>query len=56
MSEILSEGAIVTLIMIMFYMSAGTLIEKYNLNFGHEASLTILLGMIISFFAFYQNN
>jgi hypothetical protein len=51
MSEILSEGAIVTLIMIMFYMFAGTFIEKYHLNFGHEASLTILLGMLISFFA-----
>ncbi len=56
MSEILSEGAIVTLIMLMFYMSVGTLIERYHLNFGHEASLTILLGMIVSFFAFYQND
>ena len=51
MSEILSVGAIVTLMLLMFYMSIGTIIEKYHLSFGHEASLTILLGMIISFLA-----
>ena len=44
MSEVISMGAIVVFIMLMLYMSIGTLIERYHLPFGHEASAIIIIG------------
>ena len=40
----ISTGFIVVLLMLMFYMSAGAVIEKYHVTFGHEASATVLMG------------
>lgn len=54
MSEMISAGAIVVFLMLMFYMAMGTCIKSRNLNFGHEASATILLGMAISAGAYYE--
>ena len=54
--EIISVGAIVTFLMLLFYMTAGTIIERYHLKFGHEASYTILVGMLISFIEYYSDN
>jgi NhaP-type Na+/H+ or K+/H+ antiporter len=42
--------------MLLFYMSLGTVIEKYHLKFGHEAAYTILLGMLISLSMMYAGN
>jgi hypothetical protein len=44
LEDVISTGFIVVLLMLMFYMSAGAAIEKYHVTFGHEASLTILMG------------
>ena len=46
MSEevVISTGACVFFMMIMFYMTCGALVEKYHLHFGHEASFTVLMG------------
>ena len=56
MSEVISVGAVVVFIMIIFYMSISTIIERYKWPIGHEASFTILLGMIISLIAFEQGH
>jgi len=40
----------------MFYMSCGAAIETYKIKFGHEASLTVLMGMLISMIEFMQGN
>lgn len=52
MSETMSMGAIIIFLMLLLYMVIGTLIEQYHLSFGHEASFTIIIGMIISFIFF----
>eukprot|EP00347_Sterkiella_histriomuscorum_P013016 403366336 len=54
MSEetIISSGAILIVGMILFYMIIGSIIEKYKLIIGHEASLAILLGMLLSYFTY----
>ena len=39
-------GFIIVLIMLMFYMSAGAVIEKYHCTFGHEASFTVIVGKL----------
>ena len=44
MSEVISVGAIVVFLMLMFYMIISQIIERYELAFGHEASFTILVG------------
>ena len=54
MSEVISIGAIVIFAMLMFYMLAGIWIQRNKLSFGHEASYTIILGMIISFIAYEE--
>ena len=56
MSEVISVGAIVVFLMLMFYMTMGIIIQRYKLSFGHEASYTILLGMLISFVAFEEGH
>ena len=37
-------GALLVFMMIMTFLSLGTCIERYKISFGHEASLTILIG------------
>jgi NhaP-type Na+/H+ or K+/H+ antiporter len=49
MSEVISVGAIVIYLMLLTYLFIGTIIERYELSFGHEASLTIMIGMLISY-------
>jgi len=44
----LSSGAIVVFLMLIFYMAAGIYIEHKKFSFGHEASITIIVGMLIS--------
>ena len=56
MSEAIPTGAIVIFMMLLFYMVCGTLIEKHQVSFGHEASFTVILGMLISYLAFMQDN
>jgi len=56
MSEVISVGAIVIYLMLLAYMIIGTLIERYELSFGHEASITILIGMCISYVAYITEN
>lgn len=45
---IVSEGVIVICIMLLTYISLGNMIEKYKLSFGHQASFTIIFGILIS--------
>ena len=45
---ILSTGAIVIFLMLMFYMSVGAYIEKNHIKFGHEASFTVCMGKFIT--------
>ena len=53
MSAILfSSGAIVVMIMLFLYMLLGALLEKYHCVIGHEASLLVLIGMVISYLSF----
>ena len=54
--ELISVGAIVTFLMLLFYMTAGTIIERYHLKFGHEAAYTILVGMVISYGEYLSDN
>jgi hypothetical protein len=44
MSETISTGAIVIFLMLLTYMCVGAVIEKYEIAFGHEAAVTIILG------------
>ena len=56
MSEVISMGAFVIYVMLLAYMFIGTIIERYELSFGHEASLTILIGMLISYVGYAAGN
>ncbi len=54
MSEsIFSQGAIVIFCMFILYMVMGSLIEKHHCVIGHEASYIILIGMSLSFTAWW---
>jgi hypothetical protein len=39
-----SISALIIYMMIMGYLVLGTCIERYEIKFGHEASITILIG------------
>ena len=45
---VISVGAILMFMMLLFYMCSGTIIEHYKMSFGHEAAYTIIIGMLIS--------
>jgi len=47
-----SSGAIVVMIMLFLYMLFGALLEKYHCSVGHEASILVLVGFIISAISF----
>lgn len=47
MSEVVSVGAIVVFLMLMMYMSVGSCLEHLDCYFGHEASVTVLVGKLI---------
>ncbi len=44
-----SMGAVIIMAVLFFYMFMGSVIEKYHWPVGHEASLVIILGMLVSF-------
>ena len=44
MSDTISIGAILVIVMMLGYMCIGTFIEKNQISFGHEAAYTILIG------------
>ena len=46
-TNIIAIGGIVILCMLLGYLFIGSLIEKYKFSFGHEASLTILIGKLL---------
>ncbi len=48
-SDFLSGGAILLSFMVVFYMFMGSFIEKYKIPIGHEASISILVGCLISY-------
>lgn len=49
---LLSQGAIVIMIMQLLYMLFGALLEKFESSFGHEASFLCLVGCIVSYVAY----
>jgi sodium/hydrogen exchanger-like protein 6/7 len=48
-ANLFSMGAILVMLIIFTYMFLGSLFEKHKPPIGHEASLVILVGMIISY-------
>ena len=56
MSHTISTGAIVVFMMLLVYLTLGAFVEKYHLKIGHEASFTILIGMMISYVNWDCNN
>jgi len=46
MSETIATGVIVVFLLLLFYLVSGTVIEKYHMKFGHEASFTLLIGKL----------
>ena len=50
--EALDAGIIIIFLMLVFFMTSGALIERYHMKFGHEASYTVLMGMLVSFYEF----
>ena len=54
MSEhaVFTAGVFIILLLLILYMISGLLIERSHLSFGHEASLVVLAGALISFLAY----
>lgn len=50
--QLFSSGAIIIMMILFFYMFVGSILEKYHVIIGHEASLVILFGMLISYISF----
>jgi NhaP-type Na+/H+ or K+/H+ antiporter len=48
-ANLFSAGAILVMFILFTYMFLGSLFEKYKPPIGHEASIVILVGMIISY-------
>lgn len=53
--EILADGMIIILGILILYSFFGLLIEKFKPPCGHEAAIIILIGLGISFF-FYEEH
>jgi NhaP-type Na+/H+ or K+/H+ antiporter len=49
--DIIALGAIILMLLMILYMIAGTMLEHYKCIIGHEAGLTMLVGMLIAFIA-----
>lgn len=49
MSETVAVGSLVVFFMLLAYISIAQCIKRYQMTFGHEASFTIILGLLISF-------
>lgn len=53
MSEhLFSSGAVVIMIMLFLYILLGAMLKKCNSPIGHEASLLVLVGAIVSYISF----
>ena len=46
--DLIAFAAMVIICMLMFYISVGIYIEQNQFSFGHEASITIVVGILIS--------
>lgn len=53
-AQLFSSGAIVVMMMLFLYMLLGALLEKYHCIIGHEASLLVLIGLVISYVSFHM--
>ena len=52
MSETLASGMIIILSFLILYAFLGLVIEKFKPPCGHEASLVIIFGMLVSFLTY----
>lgn len=50
----INEDAIVILVMLLVYLAFGAIIEKFNITFGHEAAITIIIGKFKIKLIFYN--
>ena len=55
-ASLFSAGAVIIMLVLFFYMFIGSVLEKYHCKVGHEASLVILFGMMLSYIAFYTGH
>jgi NhaP-type Na+/H+ or K+/H+ antiporter len=55
-ANLFSVGAIIIMMILLFYMFVGSMLEKYHCKIGHEAGLVIIFGMILSFLAFHSGH
>lgn len=44
------------MLVLLFYMFVGSVLEKYHCKIGHEAGLVIIFGMLLSFLAFQSGH
>lgn len=44
------------MMVLLFYMFVGSVLEKYHCKIGHEAGLVIIFGMLVSFLAFQSGH
>ena len=44
------------MMVLLFYMFVGSILEKYHCKIGHEAGLVIIFGMLVSFLAFHTGH
>ena len=44
------------MMVLLFYMFVGSILEKYHCKIGHEAGLVIIFGMIVSYLAFQSGH
>lgn len=51
-TTVASSEAIIIFLMLIIYMVMGTFLEKVHSPFGHEASLVVILGALISYIAY----
>ena len=56
MAAAITMGAIVVFLLLMVYMSVGAMLTERNASFGHEASFTVVVGMMFSLFYWKMNN
>ena len=45
-------GALIIMMVLLFYMFIGSVLEKHHCKIGHEAGLVIIFGMLFSWLAF----
>jgi NhaP-type Na+/H+ or K+/H+ antiporter len=53
---LLSAGAVIIMVVLFFYMFVGSVLEKYHCTVGHEASLVIIFGLILSYISYQSGH